>query len=99
MLARTGVVGFTVFVLMLGQLIAPVARRARRSEDEEGRFCAFVLAAAVAYLAVAATQPLLAFSYGTLPLFILLGMGSAVVYRPARNPSDQEPRDPHASAD
>ena len=87
-LARTGIVGFSVFVFMLWSLVAPVARGARGASDGQGRFCAFLLAATTAYLAVAATQPLLAFPYGTLPVFIWLGMGAAVVsglqWRPSR---------------
>jgi hypothetical protein len=63
------VVGLSVFLLMLWRLIAPAAQKARSSADEGGRFCAFVLAAGAAYLAAAATQPLLAFPYRTLPLF------------------------------
>ena len=78
-LARTGVVGFSVFMFMLWSLVAPVARRARGVNDDRARFCAFVLAATAAYLVVAATQPLLAYPYGTLPVFIWLGMGAAVV--------------------
>ena len=85
-LARTGVVGLAIFSLMLWSLVSPIARRARRGQDQTGRFCTFVFAATAAYLAVAATQPLLAFSYGTIPVFLWLGMGLAAVVRLHRDP-------------
>jgi hypothetical protein len=43
----------------------------------ESRLCAWVLAASVIYLGVAATQPYLAFPSGTVPLYFMLGMGLA----------------------
>jgi O-antigen ligase len=85
--ARTGLVGFFVFLWLLIACLVPVARTARRSSDLESRLCAWVLAASVIYLGVAATQPFLAFPSGTVPLFFMLGMGLA-----ARGGSDAEAR-------
>ena len=76
-LARTGIVGFSIFVVMLWSLLAPLARRAFGRGDEIGRFCIFLLAATCGYLAVAATEPLLSFSYATIPVFFWFGMGAA----------------------
>ncbi|CAN5701984.1 hypothetical protein BH24ACT26_BH24ACT26_05010 [soil metagenome] len=75
--ARTGLLGFTLFIWMLLACLIPIARKARSGTGTEERFCAFVLAASFVYLGVAGAQPLLSFSYGSVPLFSLLGMGVA----------------------
>jgi O-antigen ligase/polysaccharide polymerase Wzy-like membrane protein len=75
--ARTGIVGFLVFGWLLVAALRPVIRAARRAPPPTGAFCAWILAGSFVYLAIAATQPLLAFPYGTVPLFFLLGMGLA----------------------
>jgi hypothetical protein len=75
--ARTGLLGFIFFMWMLLACLIPIARKARSGMGIEERFCAWVLAACVVYLGVAGAQPLLSFSYGSVPLFFLLGMGVA----------------------
>jgi len=75
--ARTGVLGFSVFIWLLVSALRPIARAARAKRDEMGRLCTWILASSLVYLAVAATQPLLSFPYGTVPLFFLLGVGVA----------------------
>ena len=42
------------------------------------------------YLGIAATQPLLAFPYGTVPLFFIMGMGIAAARSPLRRPEPSE---------
>jgi hypothetical protein len=75
--ARTGIVGFLVFMWLLVAALRPVVRTARTAASPIGPFCAWVLAASFVYLGIAATQPLLAFPYGTVPLFFIMGMGIA----------------------
>jgi hypothetical protein len=73
--ARTGLIGFALFIWLLVTWIAPIVRKARSGSGEAEKFCAWVLAASAVYLGVAAVQPLLSWPYGTIPLFLLLGMG------------------------
>lgn len=80
-LARLGVIGFLFFLWLLVAPLTLILRGARRGSGSESRFCAWAAAAAVAYLGVAATQPLLAYSYATIPLFFLLGFGVAAAER------------------
>jgi hypothetical protein len=87
--ARTGLLGFTLFMWMLLACLIPIARKARSGTGLQERFCAWVLAASVVYLGVAGAQPLLSFSYGSVPLFFLLGMGVATAR--GRAPSTLEP--------
>lgn len=75
--ARTGIIGFTIWAWLLLACLVPIARRARSGFGVTERFCAWILAACVVYLGVAGTQPLLAFPYGSVPLFFLLGIGVA----------------------
>lgn len=82
-LARTGVLGFSLFVWLLVACLHPIVRKARSGSGLEERFCAWVLATSAVYLGVAAVQPLLSFPYGTVPLFLLMGMGLGVARRPA----------------
>lgn len=77
--ARTGIVGFSIFLWLLLSLIVPIAKKARSGSGQNERFCAWVLAACAVYLGVAAVQPLLSWPYGTVPLFLLLGMGLGAV--------------------
>jgi hypothetical protein len=79
--ARTGLLGFTLFMWMLLACVIPIARKARSGNGLEERFCAWILAATFVYLGVAGAQPLLSFPYGSVPLFFLLGMGVAVSRR------------------
>jgi hypothetical protein len=85
--ARTGLLGFTLFMWMLLACLVPIARKARSGMGLEERFCAWILAATFVYLGVAGAQPLLSFPYGSVPLFFLLGAGVATSrLRPARGP-------------
>lgn len=90
---RFGVLGFSIFLWMLISCLAPIARKARRREGETSVFCAWIFAATLVYLGVAGAQPLLSFSYGSIPLFFLLGMGVAAARRgDARDPSIEAAR-------
>jgi hypothetical protein len=80
--ARTGVLGLSLFLWWLGSMLVPIARRARSGSGRNALFCAWTLAAACVYLGVAAAQPILAFPYGTVPLFFILGMGLAASNEP-----------------
>jgi O-antigen ligase len=75
--ARTGLLGLSLWLWVLLGCLVPIARRARSGSGTSETFCAWVLAAVVVYLGVAAVQPILAFPYGSVPLFFLLGMGVA----------------------
>jgi O-antigen ligase len=80
--ARTGLIGFTLFIWMLLACLVPIARKARSGTGLEENLCAWILAAATVYLGVAGAQPLLSFPYGSVPLFFLLGLGVAVALPP-----------------
>lgn len=80
--ARLGVVGLTLFLFVIGRMLLDAVRGARRLEGQPQRFLWFVIASSAVYLIVAATQPLLAFPYGTIPLFVLLGMAHGVSTSP-----------------
>jgi O-antigen ligase len=82
--ARTGLIGFTLFVWLLLSCLVPIAKKARAGTRPDNVFCAWILAAAVVYLGVAGAQPLLSFSYGSVPLYFLLGMGVAISRPPIR---------------
>jgi O-Antigen ligase len=87
--ARVGLPALFIFVGMLMTAMGRVLRAARRSEPEPSRFLWFIFAVAIVFLVIAATQPLLAFPYGTVPLFSLLGAGLALydrVFRTNRGP-------------
>jgi hypothetical protein len=75
--ARTGVIGIAVWFWLLATALRPVIRTARGPRSPSGTFCAWIFAASLIYLGISATQPLLAFPYGTVPLFFMLGMGMA----------------------
>ena len=77
-LARQGIVGFTLFAGMLGWALFRIVTAARASAGPDARFLWWVASSAAIFLLIAATQPLLAFPYGTMPLFSLLGAGLAV---------------------
>lgn len=82
-LARTGILGLVLFLWLLVACIRPIVRKARSGTGINEKFCAWILASTAVYLGVAAVQPLLSFPYGTVPLFLLLGMGLAIA-RPPR---------------
>jgi len=85
--ARTGLLGFGLWMSVLLGCLIPIARRARSGFGPTERFCGWILAAAVVYLGVAAVQPIMAFPYGSVPTFFLLGMGVAASKSP-RNDQD-----------
>jgi O-antigen ligase len=80
--ARLGALGLALFVGMFGSAFLQVARAARRTGGLEGRFLLFTVAQTTVIGFIAATQPLLAFPYGTVPLFFVLGGALAVAERP-----------------
>lgn len=75
--ARTGLVGLGLFVWMIVAAMTPIVRRARSDTGPHGIFCSFVVGASVVMFGIALTQPLLAFPYGAVPTFFLLGLGVA----------------------
>jgi O-Antigen ligase len=77
-LGRLGVLGFTFLVGVIALSFVSVLRAARRANGNEGRFLWWITAIALVYMVVAATQPTLAYAYGTIPLFTLLGVGLAL---------------------
>jgi hypothetical protein len=79
--ARTGIPGLACFVGLLAEVFLPVLRAARHASGEDARFLWWVVTAIVPYLVIAAAQPLLAFPYGTVPLFTIAGVGLATVDR------------------
>jgi hypothetical protein len=85
--ARTGVLGFGIFLWFLAAGLLPVIKSARAGGGRNARFCAWAVAASCVYLGVAAAQPILAFPYGAVPLFFMLGMGLAA----SREPEDTNP--------
>jgi O-antigen ligase len=80
-LARMGVVGLAAFLALLIVPIRVMIKTARNGDSTDSRFCAWALGVVSVYLAIAATQPLLAYAHGTMPLFFLLGMGTAAAGR------------------
>ncbi len=94
--ARFGIVGAGLWLGLLASSVGRIWSAARRGEmqDEERRFLLWVLALATVYLFVSAVQPLLAFPYGTIPLFTALGMGLAVATRPVATPAPESRRRP-----
>ena len=94
-LPRLGVVGFAAWMAFLLSVLLPIWRgvASKHALPEERTFLLGVIVGAACYLLLAATQPLLAFPYGTVPLFIFLGMGLALARRsesvPAEVPLDR----------
>ena len=82
--ARFGILGLGLWVGFIGSALGGIwsAIKRQRAQDAETRFLVWVLALATVYLFVSAAQPLMAFPYGTIPLFTTLGMGLAVATRP-----------------
>jgi hypothetical protein len=79
--ARLGIPGLVCFVGLLAAVFLPVLRAARRAPADDARFLWWVVTAMVPYLVIASAQPLLAFPYGTVPLFTIAGVGLATVDR------------------
>ena len=77
--ARLGVTGLFAFLLLIGAAFKALFDGSRRSAGPRERlFQQWVLANSVIYLFISATQPLLAYPFGTIPLFGILGAGLAV---------------------
>ena len=76
-LTRMGILGLCLYVWLLVACIVPIWQMARKRGGLPSRFCAWVIAAVVIYLGVSAVQPVMAFPYGTVPVFSFLGMGLA----------------------
>jgi hypothetical protein len=79
MYARAGLPGLLSFVGLLVAGAWAIIRGARRASGIEARFLWWALAVVIVYGALAATQPLMAYSYGTAPLFITIGAALALV--------------------
>jgi O-antigen ligase len=78
---RFGAIGVILWAGFFVSLLRPICRGLRSTalSAAERSFLLWLLTTSVAYMLVSATQPQLAFPYGTLPLFTLLGMGLALV--------------------
>ena len=76
--ARLGVLGLAALLATLALALGQVVAGARRLRGSTSQFLWWVVATATVSLIVAATQPLLAYVYGTLPLFAVLGAGLAI---------------------
>ena len=78
--ARLGVTpGLAALLATVALALGPVLVGARRLRGSPSYFLWWVFAAAVVTLVIAATQPLLAYVHGTLPLFAALGAGLAII--------------------
>jgi O-antigen ligase len=76
--ARYGLIGFVVFLALLGTTFGRLVSAARGTAGNEGAFLWFAIAQGFVFCVIAATQPLLAFPYGTVPLFFVLGAALSV---------------------
>lgn len=73
---RYGIAGALIFLVFIGSGFHALGRAARRASDEETiRIVIWALGTSAIYAVIAATQPLLAFPYGTVPFFGALGLG------------------------
>ncbi|MPZ48779.1 MAG: hypothetical protein GEU75_05605 [Dehalococcoidia bacterium] len=79
--ARYGVIGMLPWIGLFGSLGWALWRAARSSylTADERTFVLWLIAGVSIYMLIAATQPLLAFPCGTLPLITMLGMGLALL--------------------
>lgn len=84
--ARLGVVGLAVLVGVLGSALVALVRAARRATGSASSFLWWTVSLATVYLVIAATQPLLSYPHGTIPLFSLVGAGLAIAYRVPSTP-------------
>jgi len=76
MFARLGLPALLVFLSLIGVSMRAVAAASRRLPTQRERyFQIWLLANTIVYLFIAATQPLLAYPFGTIPLFAALGAG------------------------
>jgi O-antigen ligase len=94
MYARLGCLGLAAFVAVfacsLWRVVAAARARAYCSAAE-GRFLAWIIGTVVAFLVIAATQPLLAYPFGTVPVFVLLGAGIAIAEKRTGGTSLHQP--------
>ena len=65
-------------MLLILSAAVPVYRAAIARSDATSDFLWWVVATTIVYAFIAATQPLLAYAYGTIPLFLLLGAALAL---------------------
>lgn len=81
-LVRLGLLGAGVFLWLLFALMRPIVRCARHAvaEGTAPILCTWVLGVATLYLLIASTQPLLAYPFGAIPLFLFLGIGCGVAF-------------------
>ena len=79
---RYGILGFAIFMVMFGSAFVRVVGAARVGTGLAGRFLWFAVAQTFMLALIAATQPLLAFPFGTVPLFFVLGAALAISVRP-----------------
>jgi hypothetical protein len=77
-LARLGIPGISMLLLLILASALRVARAARAPTNEHAQLLWWIFATAVVYSVVAATQPLLSYPFGTIPLFSALGAGLAL---------------------
>ena len=79
-LARFGFVGFAVWAAFMVSILLPVWRATRFGllNAAERTFMLWIVAGVFSYLFIATNQPLLAFPYGTIPVFTMLGMALAL---------------------
>lgn len=96
-LVRTGLIGLGAFLWLLISALLPSVYSARgRDETEERRFSAWIVGASVLYIGSAATQPLLAFPFGSVPLYFFLGMGLGAHARSAERLESHETSPPNS---
>lgn len=77
--ARLGVGGIVIYLLLLLAALRPIVAGTRYAvRPGERAFYSWILANTIVYLFISATQPLLAYPFGTLPLFATLGLGLAL---------------------
>lgn len=82
MFARLGLPALLVFLGLIGTAVRAVAAASRRLPTPRERFFQlWLLANTIIYLFISATQPLLAYPFGTIPLFGALGAGLAMSSR------------------
>ncbi len=80
-LVRLGILGAAFFFWLLLALLRPIVHCARnQSDDHRGVVCTWVVGVSTLYLLISATQPLLAYPFGAIPLFLFLGIGSGLAY-------------------
>ncbi|HLF78524.1 MAG TPA: O-antigen ligase family protein [Dehalococcoidia bacterium] len=85
--ARFGFLGAALWGGLLVSLLYSLwcGVRSKSLSQDERTFLLWLVGSSSLYMFISATQPLMAYAYGTLPLFMMLGMGLALVRgRPAR---------------